>query len=95
KLMDIDHRGLETTDRQILEIIIDKFNGGPVGIKSLTAISGEEGETIEELYEPFLLQIGFITRTPSGRVVTEDAYNHLGKTKKKQLTMDNGLKTYS
>ncbi|MBI3459162.1 Holliday junction branch migration DNA helicase RuvB, partial [Candidatus Azambacteria bacterium] len=88
KLMDIDHRGLETTDRQILEIIIDKFNGGPVGIKSLTAISGEEGETIEELYEPFLLQIGFITRTPSGRVVTEDAYNHLGKTKKKQLTID-------
>ena len=79
KLMDIDHRGLETTDRQILEIIIDKFNGGPVGIKSLTAISGEEGETIEELYEPFLLQIGFITRTPSGRVVTEEGYQHLGK----------------
>lgn len=79
KLMEIDPFGLEMADRRLLETIIEKFNGGPVGIKALTAICGEEENTIEELYEPYLLQIGFMIRTPAGRLVTEEAYTHLGK----------------
>ncbi len=77
KLMDIDEIGLESTDRRLLEIIIDKFNGGPVGLKSLSAIASEEIDTIEELYEPYLLQIGFLARTHLGRIATEEAHQHL------------------
>ena len=60
--------------------IADKFSGGPVGVKTIAAASGEEVETIEDVYEPYLMQIGFINRTPKGRVLTDLAYNHIGVT---------------
>lgn len=77
-LLDIDQQGLDQVDRRMLEVIIEKFNGGPVGLTTLAAATGEEISTIEEIYEPFLLQIGFLHRTPRGRMVTEAAYRHLG-----------------
>jgi len=76
-MMEIDKIGLEETDRQLLKIIIDNFNGGPVGIQSLAAALNEERGTIEDVYEPFLMQIGFLKRTPNGRVATREAYKHL------------------
>ena len=76
--MEVDQFGLEKTDRRILEVIIEQFNGRPVGIKTLAAATSEEEDTIEEIYEPYLLQIGFISRTPRGRIATESAYKHLG-----------------
>jgi Holliday junction DNA helicase RuvB len=76
--LEIDELGLEPTDRQILRTIIEKFAGGPVGISTIAAATSEEIETIEDVYEPFLLQIGFLTRTPRGRMATEAAYKHLG-----------------
>ena len=76
-MFEIDELGLESTDRRILEIIIDKFGGGPVGIGAMAAAANEERETIEEVYEPYLMRIGFIERTPKGRVVTGSAYKHL------------------
>ncbi|MBI2052630.1 MAG: Holliday junction branch migration DNA helicase RuvB [Candidatus Ryanbacteria bacterium] len=81
ELLDIDAMGLESEDRRILEIIIDKFRGGPVGLGTLAAASSEETGTIEDIYEPYLLRLGFIERTPRGRVATEAAYRHLGKKK--------------
>jgi holliday junction DNA helicase RuvB len=78
KMLEIDDLGLEPTDRHILETIIQKFDGGPVGIQTLSAATSEEIQTIEDVYEPYLLQIGFLARTPRGRVVTESAYKHLG-----------------
>lgn len=77
-LYDIDAAGLDATDRQLLRIIIEKFNGGPVGLSTLAAATSEEAETIELVYEPFLLQLGLLARTSRGRVVTEHAYRHLG-----------------
>ena len=77
-LLDIDEAGLEPMDRRILEVIATKFGGGPVGIQSLAAASNEEEDTIEEVYEPYLMQLGLIERTPRGRMVTELAYKHLG-----------------
>lgn len=77
-LLDIDHYGLDRTDRQILQTVISKFGGGPVGLSTLAASTAEEISTIEEIYEPFLLQMGFLQRTPRGRMATEAAYNHLG-----------------
>ncbi|HAH17686.1 MAG TPA: Holliday junction branch migration DNA helicase RuvB [Eubacterium sp.] len=77
-LMEIDSLGLDKGDKSILETIIYKFAGGPVGIDTLAASLGEDAGTIEDVYEPFLLQQGFINRTPRGRVVTEAAYKHLG-----------------
>ena len=74
----VDQLGLENVDRKILETIIKKFNGGPVGLQALAASSGEEENTILEVYEPYLLQLGFINRTPRGREVTLSAYSHLG-----------------
>lgn len=76
--LEIDKLGLEPTDRHILATIIKKFAGGPVGIQTLTAATMEEIETIEDVYEPYLIQIGFLTRTPRGRIATERAYKHLG-----------------
>lgn len=76
-IMDIDHKGLEPMDRRLLDIIIRTFNGGPVGLQSLAAASSEEVDAIEEVYEPYLMQLGFIERTPRGRVATELAYQHL------------------
>jgi len=77
-MLEVDELGLDQVDRQLLEIIIKKFSGGPVGLNTLAAAMAEEMETIEEVYEPFLMQIGFICRTPRGRVATEIAYKHLG-----------------
>lgn len=77
----VDTHGLDEMDNKILNTIIDKFKGGPVGISTLSVAVGENSETIEEVYEPFLIQEGFIMRTPRGREVTELAYKHLGKTK--------------
>lgn len=76
-LLEIDEKGLDDTDRKILEVIIEKFKGGPVGLNSIAAAIGEEMSTIQDLYEPFLMQIGFLARTPRGRIVTEAAYYHL------------------
>ncbi len=78
ELMEVDNLGLEAADRRIIRTIIDRFRGGPVGIKSLAAAVNEEIGTIEEVYEPFLLTIGLIERTPSGRRATRKAYQHLG-----------------
>lgn len=77
-LMDVDKRGLDHTDRNILSTMIEKFNGGPVGLDTLAAATGEDAGTIEDVYEPFLLKEGLIMRTPRGRVVTEEAYVHMG-----------------
>lgn len=79
KMMEIDEIGLDFVDRRILNTIIDKFDGGPVGLDTLAASTGEESITIEDVYEPFLLQIGFIARTPRGRIALKAAYKHLGK----------------
>jgi len=78
KMLEIDHLGLEPADRYILEVIIKKFNGGPVGLQALAAATNEEQDTIEEIYEPYLLRLGFLARTPKGRVATKLAYQHLG-----------------
>jgi Holliday junction DNA helicase RuvB len=76
--LDIDRLGLEALDREILRMIIDRFNGGPVGIDTIAAAIGEERVTIEDVYEPFLIQAGFLHRTQKGRMVSRDAYHHLG-----------------
>lgn len=78
KILDVDEIGLEPTDRHILETIIKKFNGGPVGVQTIAAATLEEIQTIEDVYEPYLLQIGFLARTPRGRMVTENGFRHLG-----------------
>lgn len=78
--LQIDSMGLERLDREILTAIIERFGGGPVGIDTIAASIGEERVTIEEAYEPYLLQIGFLSRTPKGRTVTALAYRHLGLT---------------
>ncbi len=74
----VDDRGLESLDREILRTIIERFNGGPVGIDTIAASIGEERVTIEDVYEPYLIQIGFLHRTQKGRIVSEAAYRHLG-----------------
>lgn len=76
--MEIDDLGLDFVDRRILETMINKFAGGPVGLDTLSAMTGEESATIEDVYEPYLLQLGFIARTPRGRIALEPAYNHIG-----------------
>lgn len=81
--LEIDSKGLEIGDRKILETIIDKFQGGPVGLQSLAAASSEEKDTILDVYEPYLMQLGLIERTPKGRIATQTAYEHL-KIKYKQ-----------
>ena len=77
-LLEVDPIGLDSVDRNMLMTIIDKFAGGPVGLDTLAASTGEESGTIEEVYEPYLLQLGFISKTPRGRVATKLAYEHLG-----------------
>ncbi|MCL5795614.1 MAG: Holliday junction branch migration DNA helicase RuvB [Patescibacteria group bacterium] len=85
EILDIDRFGLDKSDRTILEIIIDKFNSGPVGLTTLSAATHEDKDTIEEVYEPYLMQLGFLERTPKGRKVTARALDHLGKNKKLKL----------
>ena len=82
--LQVDAHGLDEMDNKILTTLIDKFKGGPVGITTLATAVSENGETIEEVYEPFLIQQGFIVRTPRGREVTELAYKHLGRIKGNQ-----------
>mgnify|MGYP003297413624 FL=1 len=77
--LNIDRFGLDEIDNKILLTIIDKFKGGPVGINTIATAIGEDGGTVEEVYEPFLIKEGFIKRTPRGREVTELAYRHLGR----------------
>jgi len=76
--LEIDKIGLESGDRKILEAIINKFNGGPVGLGTLAAATSEEEETIADIYEPYLIQMGFIERTSRGRMATKDAYDYFG-----------------
>jgi Holliday junction DNA helicase RuvB len=79
KRLDIDPSGLDHMDRRILKTIIEKFGGGPVGVETIAAAVGEERDTIEDVYEPYLLQEGFIHRTPRGRLATAHAYEYFGK----------------
>ena len=77
-VMEIDELGLDRIDRTMLEALISKFGGGPVGLDTLAASTGEDASTIEDVYEPYLLQLGFLMRTPRGRVAAPAAYRHLG-----------------
>jgi holliday junction DNA helicase RuvB len=80
EFLEVDHRGFDAMDRKLLLLLIDKFNGGPVGIDSLSSSLGEERNTIEDVYEPFLVQEGYIVRTARGRVATKEAFEHFGRT---------------
>ena len=77
-ILEIDQKGLDASDRRVLDAIINKYNGGPVGVSAIAAATGEERQTIEDVYEPFLIQLGFLERTSRGRKVTERGYLHLG-----------------
>lgn len=85
--LEVDELGLETGDRRILDIIINKFEGGPVGLQSLAAATSEEEDTILDIYEPYLMQLGFIERTPRGRTASKAAYKHLGAKHKSDQNM--------
>jgi Holliday junction DNA helicase RuvB len=89
KALNVDQHGLDEMDNRILNTIIDKFKGGPVGITTIATAVGEEAGTLEEVYEPFLIQEGFLLRTPRGREVTEKAYTHAGKVPHKGGTQSN------
>lgn len=80
-LLEVDRYGLDRIDRGILELMMDKFGGGPVGLDTLAAAIGEDSGTIEDVYEPYLIKNGFLNRTPKGRVATDFAYEHLGRSK--------------
>jgi len=84
EMLEVDELGLDWIDRKILETIIEKFGGGPVGLNTLSAATGEDMATIEDIYEPYLMQIGFLDRSNRGRMVTDIARRHLGKEKGKQ-----------
>jgi holliday junction DNA helicase RuvB len=79
-MLDVDQFGLDDMDARILKAIIEKFEGGPVGVSTISAAIGEDASTLEEVYEPFLVQQGFLQRTPRGRVATPMAYRHFGYT---------------
>ncbi|MFN3346515.1 MAG: Holliday junction branch migration DNA helicase RuvB [Candidatus Bipolaricaulaceae bacterium] len=85
RMLGIDEAGLDELDRRILAVMIDRFEGGPVGLETLSAALGEDPETIAELYEPYLIALGFIRKTPQGRMATERAYAHLGRTPSRLL----------
>ncbi len=78
KLLDVDEHGFDEIDRKLLRAVIERFGGGPVGVNTLAAVLSEEVDAVEDIYEPYLLQIGFLQRTPRGRVATKLAYDHLG-----------------
>ena len=78
KLIDVDEHGFDDIDRKLLRAVIERFGGGPVGVNTIAAVLSEEVDAIEDIYEPYLLQIGFLQRTPRGRVATKLAYEHLG-----------------
>jgi len=88
QLFQVDPCGLDWTDRRMLSVIIEQFNGGPVGLETIAAATGEDTQTIEEVYEPYLMQIGYLSRTPRGRIATTAAYRHLGfKSSIEQLSL--------
>jgi Holliday junction DNA helicase RuvB len=88
QLFQVDPCGLDWTDRRLLSAIIENFNGGPVGLETIASATGEDTQTIEEVYEPYLMQIGYLTRTPRGRMATPAAYQHLGlKPQNEQLSL--------
>jgi holliday junction DNA helicase RuvB len=78
QMLEVDNLGLDANDRRILLALIEKFNGGPVGISSIAAATSEDPGTVEDIYEPYLLRLGLIARTPKGRIATPQAYTHLG-----------------
>ena len=82
--LEVDELGLDEVDRKVLLSMIDKFGGGPVGIETIAAATGEEADTIMDVYEPFLIQLGFLARTPRGRIATPNAYEHLGRVRPPQ-----------
>ena len=86
--MEIDELGLDSIDRLILTTMIKNYNGGPVGLETIAAAIGEEAVTIEDVYEPYLMQVGFLSRTPRGRMVTPAGYAHLGIAMPGQQRMD-------
>ena len=86
-LLEVDHQGLDRLDREILRAICEKFGGGPVGLSTLAVAVGEEADTIEDVYEPYLLQQGLIERTPRGRAATKRAYEHLGLGRAEPMTL--------
>lgn len=88
KMLDVDPQGFDVMDRKLLEAIVHKFNGGPVGLDNVAAAIGEERETIEDVFEPYLIQQGYLQRTPRGRIATAQTYIHFGLTPKAQ---ENGL----
>lgn len=88
--LDVDDAGLDTMDRRLIDVIIDHYDGGPVGVETIAAALSEPRDTVEDVYEPFLLQQGFIGRTPRGRIATRKAYEHLGKLPKGQKSKDQG-----
>lgn len=88
EILEVDGEGFDRIDNRILEAIIDNFNGGPVGIETLAYFVGEELDTIEDVYEPYLLQKGFIVRTPRGRMATDKAYKHLGRVRLNESKID-------
>lgn len=88
-LLEIDHQGLDQMDRTLLSTIIEKFSGGPVGIETLASAISEEKDTLEDVYEPYLIQCGYLQRTPRGRIATELAYQHLGLPFKPRLEQGN------
>jgi len=89
--MEVDREGLDVMDRKILRVILEKFHGGPVGVETISASVSEERDTIEDVYEPFLIQQGFLKRTPRGRVATPAAYRHLGLTPPKRDSLQESL----
>lgn len=86
--LEVDHLGLDQVDRRMLRAIIENYGGGPVGLDTLAATIGEESVTLEDVYEPYLMQIGFLTRTPRGRCVTQRAYEHLYMAGSEQVQME-------
>ena len=92
--MEIDELGLDETDRNLLRALIEKFGGGPAGLDTLAATINEDVNTIEDVYEPYLLQLGFIARTPRGRICLKGGYEHMGisvpESAKKQLSLFGG-----
>ena len=86
--MEIDELGLDSLDKRMLTMIIKGYNGGPVGLETLASAIGEEAVTLEDVCEPFLMQLGFIARTPRGRCATELAYKHLGILRDGQTSLD-------
>src|SRR5437899_755470 len=87
QMLEVDRHGFDEIDRKLLLTIIEKYHGGPVGVNTLAAALAEESDAIEEIYEPFLIQIGFLNRTPRGRVATQLAYEHFGITPNRRQSL--------